>query len=124
METNESTPIENFIEEISKARFFTTLTPNKNSKDRYNAQISFTNYVELLFTVRDLLKISLHTLYNNDLENSGSVEDPGFHVVSVLEIAVQLLPCNEAEALHECHKLFLKLEKEKSAKEKNDYGRK
>ncbi len=118
MKTIESTPIENFIEEISKTHFFTTLTPNKNKKDSYNAQITFSNYIELLFTVRNLLKISLHTLYNNDLENSGSVEDPSFHILSVLEIAVQLLPCGEAEALHECHKLFLKLEEEKSAKEK------
>jgi hypothetical protein len=114
METNDNNTVKSFIEEITTTRSFATLTPHNYEKNIYNAQITFSSYVELLLTVRDLLKISLHTLYNDELENSGRIKDPSFHVVSVLEIAVQLLPCCEAEALDECHKLFLALVKEKN----------
>jgi hypothetical protein len=65
-----------------------------------------------MFTVQDLLKIALHTLENSDLENSSQIQDPAFHLTSVLEIALQLLPCSEAEGLDKLHKLYLEINKE------------
>lgn len=92
METNDNEDVKDFIEEITAARFFRTLTTDKREKGVYHAQLSFSSYVELVFTLRDLLKISLHTLYNDGLENSGQIANPSFHIASLLEIAIQLCP--------------------------------
>lgn len=58
--------------------------------------------------MRDLLRIALHTLYSDGLEDSGQIEDPTVHLVSVLEIAVQLLPCSKAEVLDKRHSRYRK----------------
>lgn len=112
METNEIRTSDEFIKELKKSFFFRTLTPQKDKEGAYYASLKFTSYINLMFTVQDLLKIALHTLENSDLENSSQIEDPAFHLTSVLEIAVQLLPCCEAEGLDKLHKLYLDINKE------------
>lgn len=107
METNENKKVNDFIKELKNSSFFRTLTPQKSRDGIYYADIKFTSYIKLIFTVQDLLKIALHTLENSDLENSSQIEDPAFHLTSILEIALQLLPCNEAEGLDNLHKLYL-----------------
>ena len=112
METNEIRTSDEFIKELKKSFFFRTLTPQKDKEGAYYASLKFTNYIDLMFTVQDLLKIALHTLENSDLENSSQIQDPAFHLTSVLEIALQLLPCSESEGLHIMHKLYLEINKE------------
>lgn len=107
METNENKMAEDFIKELKDSFFFRTLTPQKSREGIYNADIQFKRYTHLIFTVQDLLKIALHTLENSGLENSSQIEDPTFHLTSVLEIAIQLLPCSEAEGLDKLHTLYL-----------------
>ena len=111
METHETKTADNFIKELKESFFFRTLTPQKD-KGVYSASLKFTSYINLMFTVQDLLKIALHTLENSDLENSSQIEDPAHHLTSILELAVQLLPCCEAEGLDKLHKLYLDINKE------------
>ena len=107
METNENKRADDFIKELKDSFFFRTLTPQKSKEVIYHADIKFKRYTHLIFTVQDLLKIALHTLENSGLENSSQIEDPTFHLTSVLEIAIQLLPCSEAEGLDKLHALYL-----------------
>lgn len=109
METNENKKVDNFIKELKDSFFFRILTPQKSRDGIYYANMKFTCYAQLLYTVKDLLQIALHTLYNDGLENSGEIQDPTFHLTSILEIAVQLLPCSEAEGLDSLHKLYLEM---------------
>lgn len=87
--------------------------PNNRKDDVYDAKVSFNGYADLLYKIQDLLKVSLHTLYNGGPENSGNIKNPGHHLISVLEIAIQLLPASEAEALDICHELFLQTAQER-----------
>lgn len=112
METNEIRTADEFIKELKKSFFFRSLTPQKDKEGSYYASLKFTSYINLMFTVQDLLKIALHTLENSNLENSSQIQDPAFHLTSVLEIALQLLPCCEAEGLDKLHKLYLEINKE------------
>ncbi|RXM47163.1 hypothetical protein [Flavobacterium sp. YO12] len=112
METNVTRTADEFIRQLKESFFFRTLTPQKDKNDSYYASLKFTSYINLMFTVQDLLKIALHTLENSDLENSSQIEDPAFHLTSILEIAVQLLPCCEAEGLDKLHKLYLEINEE------------
>ena len=112
METNENQTAGEFVKELKESFFFRTLTPQKDKEGAYYASLKFTSYIDLMFTVQDLLKIAVHTLDNSDMENSSHIEDPAFHLTSILEIAVQLLPCCEAEGLDKLHKLYLDINKE------------
>lgn len=115
MKNEKDTGLDDFIGEITTYAYFTTLTP-ANKKDRlFNANITFGRYSDLLGSIKDLLKICLHTLYNSGSQNSGQIKDPTMHLISVLEMAVQLLPCTEGEALDAMHKYVLKFDNDKEA---------
>lgn len=122
METNENKRADDFIKELKDSFFFRTLTPQGKKEGIYHADIKFKRYTHLIFTVQDLLKIALHTLENSGLENSSQIEDPTFHLTSVLEIAVQLLPCAEAEGLDKLHTLYLEVlnDQENGSEKAND----
>lgn len=109
METTENKKADDFIKKLKDSFFFRTLTPQGKKEDIYHANIKFKRYTHLIFTVQDLLKIALHTLENSGLENSSQIEDPAFHLTSVLEIAIQLLPCSEVEGLDKLHTLYLEI---------------
>jgi hypothetical protein len=109
METTENKRADDFIKELKDSFFFRTLTPENSREGIFHADIKFKRYTHLIFTVKDLLKIALHTLENSGLENSSQIADPTFHLTSVLEIAIQLLPCSEAEGLDKLHTLYLEI---------------
>lgn len=98
-------------EELKNRFFFRTLTPAPKQSMMYHAHLKFDSYSHLIFTVKDLLQIAVHTLQNSGSENSGSITEPAIHLSSLLEIAVQLLPCPEGEALDVMHQLDLELER-------------
>ena len=109
METTENKRTDDFIKELKDSFFFRALTPHKSREGIFYADIKFKRYTHLIYTVQDLLKIALHTLENSGLDNSSQIEDPTFHLTSVLEIALQLLPCAEAEGLEKLHTLYLEI---------------
>jgi len=106
--------VADFINELSTTTFFKLSDETKN-ENVGGVILNFDNYSELLSTIRDLLKISLHTLYNDDLSNSGQIANPSFHLQRVLEITIQLIPHDEGEILDECHQLHLKLKERGTA---------
>src|SRR6218665_1544868 len=112
METNETKTAGEFIKELKESFFFRTLTPQKDKEAIYYASLKFTSYINLMFTVQDLLKIALHTLENSDLENSSQIQDPAFHLTSVLEIALHHLQCSKPEGIDKLNKLYLENNKE------------
>jgi len=111
----ENKSIEQRIKEIIQIRSFNTLTPSNAEKDVYLAKIGFTSYWGLMAAIEDLLKISLHALYNDGSENCGLIKNPSAHIVSVLEIVIQLLPDREIEVLDELFKLSLQLSKDETS---------
>lgn len=109
MEDNKMTSTEDFKAELKRCNFFSTLKPSQK-QETYNASVAFDSYSDLMFTVRDLLKISVHTLQNNGTENSGQIKNPAGHLIGVLEVAIQLMPCSEGEGLDKLHQLYLELQ--------------
>jgi len=109
-----SSIITDFISELRDTTFF-KLSHKRQRENKSGFNLEFTNYTELLFTIRDMLKIALHTLYNDDLENSGQIADPSFHLQRLLEITVQLIPHGEGEILDKCQDLHLQLKKQDKA---------
>lgn len=67
----------------------------------YICNLEFSSYFDLFVVIEDLIEISLHTLYNNDSENSGFVRNPTYHLVSVLELIKKLLPGDTGQTLKE-----------------------
>lgn len=67
----------------------------------YICNLEFSSYFDLFVVIEDLIEISLHTLYNNDSENSGFVRNPSYHLVSILELIKKLLPGDTGQTLTE-----------------------
>lgn len=113
MKNQKDIELDDFIEEITTTAYFTTLKPANKKDDLFNANIGFGRYSDLLGSIKDLLKICLHTLYNSGSQNSGQIIDPTMHLISILEMAVQLIPCTEGEALDAMHKYVLEFDKDR-----------
>lgn len=77
---------------------FKTLQPNQYRKDTYKATLDVEGYLDLLFTVANLIKVAIMAL---DTEGSPSkqIQNPPTNIQNILEIALQLLPYEEAEFL-------------------------
>lgn len=117
MEDKAPTTATSFNDELKNHVFFRTLIPETKESKLYNANLKFDSYNHLLFTVKDLLQIAVHTLQNSGSENSSQIRQPALHLTSVLEIAIQLLPCPEGEGLDLLHQLYLELEKNQEQEE-------
>jgi len=114
MKKEKKKAIKKFAKTTDRMWQFTTLKKNKG-EDNFEASLNFDSYRDLIYTVSDLLEISMHTLYNDKDDNSGEIAEPSHAVINVLKIAFQLLPVNEFEVLDNCHELYLKLEKLKNS---------
>lgn len=97
------------LELINRGSYFTKLK-QENNNDSFDVTLKVSCYNELNLMVSDLLKASI-ILLNDDarnLSNSTTVSD--FNVMTLLEIAVQLLPNEELVLLDDLHNLHLKSE--------------
>jgi hypothetical protein len=98
---------------------FKTLRPTKHKRGLYNVEIDVEGYLDLFFTIANLIKVSIMSL-DTDEPFSNQIPNPPTNIANMLEIALQLLPYEEAEFLDEARKLFLEennndtLEKENS----------
>lgn len=109
MENERKKAIEDFFD-TDRIWLFPALKSSGNKGESFTATLKFDNYMDLMFTIRDIMKVSLHTLYNDGAENSGEVDHPTRTLKKLLEIALQLMPIDEFEVLDSCHELYLKLE--------------
>lgn len=97
------------LELINSGSYFTKLK-QENNNDSFSVALKVSCYNELNLMVSDLLKASI-ILLNDDarnLSNLTTVSD--INVMTLLEIALQLLPDEEMMLLDDLHKLHLKYE--------------
>lgn len=104
METNETKTLKELQELAGKG--FKTLRPDMHKKGLYNVEIGVEGYLDLLFTVANLIKVSIMAL-DTDEPFSAHIQDPPTNITNMLEIALQLLPYEEAEFLDKSRELFL-----------------
>lgn len=99
-----------FLELMNKIKYFTKLKPDSKKEDLFNVEIKVSCYNELNLMVADLIKVSILALDSEPPYISGSIRNPQINIMTLLEIALQLLPHGEIELLDELHKLYLKQE--------------
>jgi hypothetical protein len=104
METNEIETLKE-LRELSR-RTFKTLRANKHKKGFYIIELSVEGCLDLLFTVANLIKVSILALDSDEI-CSNQVQNPPSNITNILEIALQLLPYDEAEFLDQSRGLLL-----------------
>ncbi|CAM2899812.1 hypothetical protein [Flavobacterium frigoris] len=105
METNDIKTLKE-LHKLS-GRSFKTLRSNHHKKGLYSVDLVVEGYLDLLFTVANLIKVSILAL-DSDETCSSQVPDPPTNIKNMLEIALQLLPYEEAEFLDKSKELLLK----------------
>lgn len=79
--------------------YFGSLIPQKRDFNATN--VRFKGYRDLLFKVESLLNVCILALDNPNSGNHKDIVEPDVCILSVLEMAVQLIPHEEAEFLDE-----------------------
>ncbi|SCY25195.1 hypothetical protein SAMN02927916_1617 [Flavobacterium anhuiense] len=98
---------EELLELISKGSYFSKLKPEPKETNSFSIPLKVSSYNELNLMVSDLLKASI-ILLNPDANGLSSfTKDNNVNVMTLLEIALQLLPEDEMELLDEVCKIQL-----------------
>lgn len=107
MEAQNKKRAEELIEIINKGKYFTTLKPEAKEINLFAIPLKVSSYNELNLMVSDLLKASI-ILLNPDAQSLSSfTKDNNVNVITLLEIALQLLPEDEMELLDDLYKVYL-----------------
>jgi hypothetical protein len=102
LERNE--PAVNFLESVSKMKYFTKLNSDPKKDNSFNVILKIASYSELSMTISSLLKASINAL-NDEADNEG------IDVMLLLEMALRLLPSDEMELLDEIYGNISDIEK-------------
>lgn len=96
-----------FLESMNRINKFNKLKPENKNDNSLNVTLNVSGYNELNLMVSDLLKSSI-VLMNKEARSLAVFEsDTDINVVTLLEIALQLLPDQEMELLDDLHKICL-----------------
>lgn len=107
METKQDKQATDFLELMNKTKYFKKLKQENNNKNSFSVTLKVSGYNELNLMVSDLLKSSI-VLMNKEARSLANFEsDTDINVVTLLEIALQLLPEEEMEVLDDLHKICL-----------------
>lgn len=107
MEIQHKEQIAEFLDSMNRINKFTKLKPENSNDNSLTATLKVSCYNELNLMVSDLLKASI-ILLNDDARNlSKTTTVSDINVMTLLEIALQLLPEDEMELLDDLHKLHL-----------------
>ena len=107
MEIEHTKQIREFLESMNRMNKFTTLKSEDNDDNSFSVPLKVSGYNELNLIVSDLLKASI-VLMNKEARSLANFEsDTDINVVTLLEIALQLLPDQEMELLDDLHKICL-----------------
>ncbi len=107
METKHIKQLTEFLESMNRINKFSTLKPENKSDNLFGIKLKVSGYNELNLMVSDLLKSSI-ILMNKEARSLANFEsDTDINVVTLLEIALQLLPDQEMELLDDLHKISL-----------------
>jgi len=77
--------------------YFGSLTPQKNGFSA--THLKFKNYRDLLFKLESLLNVCILALDNENSGNHSGIVEPDMNILSVLELAAQMIPFQEGEFL-------------------------
>jgi hypothetical protein len=88
-----------FLELVNKINFFTRLKPENTSNNSFNVTLKVSSYNELQLMISDLLKAGIMVLQDNSTD---------INAMTLVEIALQLLPQDEMGLLDDLHKIHLK----------------
>lgn len=102
MEIQHTKQVTAFLESMKRMNKFSTLQSEDNS---FSIPLKISGYNELNIMVSDLLKASI-VLMNKEARSLANFESD-INVVTLLEIALQLLPDQEMEVLDDLHKICL-----------------
>lgn len=92
---------------MSRINKFDKLKSENSSENSFSVPLKVSGYNELNLMVSDLLKASI-ILMNKEARSLAVFEsDTDINVVTLLEIALQLLPDQEMEILDDLHKICL-----------------
>nr|WP_198999879.1 hypothetical protein [Flavobacterium sp. ASV13] len=107
MQTQHKKQVIEFLESMNRINKFKKLKPENNTDNSFSVSLKVSGYNELNLMVSDLLKASI-ILLNDDARNLSSVVSVSdINVMTLLEIALQLLPEDEMELLDDLHKVYL-----------------
>ncbi|WP_427872675.1 hypothetical protein [Flavobacterium sp. MMS24-S5] len=98
---------EELLELINKGSYFSKLKPVPKETNSYTVPLKVSSYNELNLMVSDLLKASLILLNPDANSLSSFTKDNNVNVMTLLEIALQLLPEDEMELLDDLCKVSL-----------------
>ena len=87
---------------------FTSLSPDKHKKEVYTASFGVVVYKDLIFLVSALMKLCIKAIEAEELHDPGLIVSPLVNFSNILEIAIQLLPIDEAELLDQLRALMEK----------------
>ncbi|MFC0779346.1 hypothetical protein [Flavobacterium sp. HJSW_4] len=105
MEIQNKERAEELLELINKGRYFTKLKPEPKENNSFTIPLKVSSYNELNLMVSDLLKASIILLNPEAKSLSSFTKDNEPNVMTLLEIALQLLPEDEMELLDEVYKV-------------------
>lgn len=109
MEMQHKEQVTEFLESMKRINKFTKLKPENSNDNLLSVALRVSCYNELNLMVSDLLKASI-ILLNDDARNlSKTTTVSDINVITLLEIALQLLPEDEMEILDDLHKLHLQV---------------
>ncbi|MFD1603192.1 hypothetical protein ACFSJW_06170 [Flavobacterium artemisiae] len=110
MEIKNNERAEELLELINKGRYFTKLKPEHKENNSFTIPLNVSGYNELNLMVSDLLKASIILLNPEAKGLSSFTKDRDVNVMTLIEIALQLLPEEEMELLDDLHKIYLENE--------------
>lgn len=106
MKAQEIQSFKQLYQYINTHRYFTHLKPCEHRKQSYTAQLNFAGYADVIFTVMDILKVSVLALEADEPYGSTQIVDSKVNVRNLLEIALQLVPLEEMQLLDEIHERY------------------
>lgn len=107
METQHKNQVDELLESMKNLNFFTKLKPENKRKNSFMIPIKVSCYNELNMMVSDLLKASIILLNNEAKSLSPFTTDSDINVLTLMEIALQLLPGEEMQLLDDLHAIHL-----------------
>ncbi len=108
MEVQNKERVEELLELMTKTNYFNKLKPQNKIGNSFTIPLQVSSYNEMNMMVSDLLKASI-ILLNPDANGLSSfTKGNNVNVMTLLEIALQLLPEDEMELLDDLCKLSLK----------------
>lgn len=108
MEIQNKERAEELLEIMNKGNYFTKLKPEDKAENSFTIPLKVSSYNEMNMMVSDLLKASIILLNPDASGLSSFTKENNVNVMTLLEIALQLLPEDEMELLDDLHKLSLK----------------